>query len=118
MGGVADAQADNRETGFRTALHKEDYFFYALETGITAGTGTYRVGLWNDPQPKANSDTSKNYRDDIGVYTSCDWFVYEENPGTEDGQGLGVFARYGYPIKVFVYVFRELMENVFLYTTR
>jgi len=96
MGGVGDAQADARETGFRTALHKEDYFFYALETGITAGNGTYRVGLWNDPQPKTNSNGSKNYRDDVGVYTSCDWLVYEEDPGIEDGQGLGVFARYGY----------------------
>ena len=96
MGGIADAQADNRETGFRTALHREDHFFYALETGITAGNGTYRVGLWNDPQPKANSDSSKNYRDDIGVYTSCDWLVFEENPDTEDGQGLGAFFRYGY----------------------
>ena len=92
MGGVSDAQADARETGFRTALHKEDYFFYALETGITAGNGTYRVGLWNDPQPKG----SNNKRDDVGVYTSCDWLVYEENPGSEDGQGLGTFFRYGY----------------------
>ena len=96
MGGVADAQADGRETGFRTTFHDEDYFFYAIETGITAGKGTYRVGLWNDSQPKANSDGSKNYRDDIGVYTSCDWLVYEENPGSEDGQGLGTFLRYGY----------------------
>lgn len=96
MGGAGDAQADTRETGFRTALHEEDFFFYALETGVTAGNGTYRVGLWNDPQPKANSDGSKNKSDDIGVYTSCDWLVYEENPGAKDSQGLGVFARYGY----------------------
>ena len=92
MGGAVDAQGDNRETGFRTALHKEDYFFYALETGITAGNGTYRIGLWNDPQPKG----SDNKRDDVGVYTSCDWLVYEENPGSEDGQGFGTFFRYGY----------------------
>ena len=96
MGGVADAQADSRETGFRTTFHNEDYFFYALEMGMTAGNGNYRVGMWYDPQPKTNSDGSKNYRDDIGVYTSCDWLVYEENPGVDDGQGLGVFARYGY----------------------
>ncbi|MHC4756975.1 MAG: carbohydrate porin, partial [Planctomycetota bacterium] len=96
MGGAIDAQGDNRETGFRTAFHEQDYYFYALETGVTAGNGNYRVGLWNDPQPKANSDRSKNYRDDLGVYTSCDWLVYEENPSTDDGQGLGVFARYGY----------------------
>ncbi|NQT04091.1 MAG: carbohydrate porin, partial [Planctomycetes bacterium] len=104
MGGVADAQADVRETGFRTALHKEDYFFYALETGITteldsangAMPGAYRIGLWNDPQPKFNSDGIKNYRDDVGVYTSCDQMLYKENAQAEDSQGLGVFARYGY----------------------
>jgi len=96
MGGVIDAQGDNRETGFRTALHEEDYFFYALETGITAGSGNYRVGLWNDPQPKANSDGTKNYRDDLGVYTSCDWMLHKENSDPEDSQGLGTFFRYGY----------------------
>jgi len=92
MGGVADAQADGREIGFRTTFHKDDYFFYALETGVTVGNDTYRVGLWNVPQPKG----SNNKRDDVGVYTSCDWLVYEENPGSEDGQGLGTFFRYGY----------------------
>jgi len=92
MGGAADAQADVRETGFRTTFCDEDYFFYALETGITAGNGIYRVGLWNDPQPKG----SDNKRDDVGVYTSCDWMLYKENAGVEDGQGLGAFARYGY----------------------
>lgn len=96
MGGVVDAQADGREIGYRTAFHDQDYYFYALETGITAGNGNYRLGIWNDPQPKTNSDGTKNKRDDIGAYTSCDWLVYEENPGTEDSQGLGVFARYGY----------------------
>jgi carbohydrate-selective porin OprB len=48
MGGAADAQANGRETGFRSTFHDEDYFFYALETGITAGDGNYRVGLWNE----------------------------------------------------------------------
>ena len=96
MGGVADAQANGRETGFRTTFHDEDYFFYALETGITATNSTYRVGLWNDPQPKANADGVKNYRDDVGVYTSCDRMLHKENADPEDGQGLGVFARYGY----------------------
>jgi porin len=92
MGGVADAQANGRETGFRTTFHDEDHFFYALETGITAGNGTYRVGLWNDPQPKG----SDNERDDVGVYTSCDQMLHKENADPEDGQGLGGFFRYGY----------------------
>ena len=102
--GVVDAQADFRETGFRTTFHKQDYFFYTLETGITTQfhsvngpmPGTYRIGLWNDPQPKANSDSTKNYRDDVGFYTSCDQMLYKENADAEDSQGLGVFARYGY----------------------
>jgi len=107
MGGIADAQADSRETGFRTAFYDEDYFFYALETGITAELdsangampGAYRIGLWNDPQPKANTDlgdAGKSYRDDVGVYTSCDQMLYKENAHTEDSQGLGTFFRYGY----------------------
>ena len=100
MGGAIDAQGDNRETGFRTAFHKDDYYFYALETGITAGNGTYRFGVWNDPQPKVNTDRGdngkRNDRDDIGFYTSCDWLLYEENPDAEDSQGLGTFFRYGY----------------------
>jgi porin len=107
MGGVADAQADFRETGFRTTFHKEDYFFYALETGVTAKLhsvngpmqGTYRIGIWNDPQPKANTDlaaTGKSYRDDIGFYTSCDQMLGKENDDPEDSQGLGMFFRYGY----------------------
>ncbi|MHC4499454.1 MAG: carbohydrate porin, partial [Planctomycetota bacterium] len=91
-GGVADAQANGRETGFRTTFHDEDYFFYALEAGITAGNGTYRAGLWNDPQPKG----SDNKRDDVGVYTSCDWMLHKENSDPEDSQGLGGFFRYGY----------------------
>jgi len=92
MAGAADAQADARETGFRTTFHKEDYFFYALETGKTVGNDTYRVGLWNDPQPKG----SRNKRDDVGVYTSCDWLLAKENAVPEDSQGLGGFFRYGY----------------------
>ena len=104
MGGVADAQADGRETGFNTAFHDEDYFFYILETGITTAKesvngdleGIYRLGVWNDPQPKAHSDATKDYRDDIGFYASVDQMLTKENNDPEDIQGLGVFLRYGY----------------------
>ncbi len=103
-GGIADAQADRRETGFRTTFCDEDYFFYALETGITGQLnsangpmpGTYRIGMWNDPQPKANSDATKNYRDDVGFYLSCDQLLVKENSDPQDSQGLGAFFRYGY----------------------
>jgi len=101
---VADAQADGRETGFSTTFHDEDYFFYILETGITPQLdsangqlqGTYRAGLWYDPQPKANRDGAKNYRDDVGFYLTCDQMLIKENDNSQDSQGLGVFFRYGY----------------------
>ena len=102
--GVGDAQADGRETGFRTALHGEDYFIYALETGIGVEldsangplAGNYRAGLWYDPQPKANSDHSMETRDDLGLYLSVDQMLTKENDDSEDSQGLGLFARCGY----------------------
>ncbi|HUU17340.1 MAG TPA: carbohydrate porin [Sedimentisphaerales bacterium] len=102
--GAIDAQADGRETGFRTTFHDEDYFLYLLETGIASELdssngsmpGTYRIGLWNDPQPKANSDSTKSYRDDVGFYLSFDQMLRKENYELEDSQGIGAFLRYGY----------------------
>jgi porin len=101
--GAIDAQADARETGFQTAFYGEDYFFYMLETGITPRLsstngplqGAYRVGVWNDPQPKANADAIRTYRDDVGFYLSCDQMLCRENQTPEDTQGLGAFFRYG-----------------------
>ncbi|MFH1717361.1 MAG: carbohydrate porin, partial [Planctomycetota bacterium] len=102
--GVVDAQNDARETGLRTAFHGEDYFFYVLETGLIHQMDSdngplhsaYRVGLWNDPQPKGHSDATGSYRDDVGFYLSCDRMLAKENAETEDSQGLGTFLRYGY----------------------
>jgi len=102
--GAVDAEADGRETGFRTTFGGEDYFFYALETGLTtewdsAGsplTGNYRLGLWYDPQPKAHADRDQEHRDDVGLYVSVDQMLLWENDDPEDSQGLGLFARYGY----------------------
>ena len=102
--GIADAQSDARETGFRTAFGGEDYFFSIFETGVAPWLdsakgplhGIYRIGLWNDPQPKANSDGTKSSRDDVGFYLSCDQVVAKENSDLEDSQGLGAFFRYGY----------------------
>ena len=101
--GAVDAQNDARETGFNTALHDEDYFFYIFETGVTPKLhsangplqGAYRVGFWNDPQPKANSDAAGSYRDDVGFYLSCDQMLAKENDQPDDAQGLGAFFRYG-----------------------
>lgn len=102
--GAADAQADKRETGFNTAFHDEDNFVYMAETGITPQLdsangplqGAYRLGVWYDPQPKANSDTDQQYRDDTGVYASLDQLLAKENNIPDDTQGLGTFFRYGY----------------------
>lgn len=103
-GAVADAQADIRETGFRTAFHGADYLFYIFEIGFTPKLdstngplqGAYRFGTWYDPQPKAISiHGSKSYRDDAGFYLSCDQLLAKENADPDDQQGLGVFFRYG-----------------------
>jgi porin len=102
--GAADAQADKRETGFNTTFHDEDYFVYMAETGVTPHLhsdkgilpGAYRVGVWYDPQPKAHSDASKDYRDDAGLYVSCDQKLVNESDDSTDTQGLGGFFRYGY----------------------
>lgn len=104
---VADAQADVRETGFNTAFGGEDYFFCIFETGVTPLLdsekgplqGAYRIGLWYDPQPKANTDYADaggSYRDDVGFYLSCGQMLAKENTEPEDSQGLGAFFRYGY----------------------
>ncbi len=108
--GVADAQADFRETGFNTAFHGENYFFYILEFGFVPEfdissskncKGTYRFGVWYDPQPKEKyfntlgGRLGARYRtDDMGFYISFDQVLYKEND--KDEQGLALFCRYGF----------------------
>jgi porin len=102
--GAGDAQADGRETGFRTAFHGEDYFFYAVETAVRIELhsprgplpGTTRLGVWYDPQPKACSDGESEYRDDTGFYAGVDQMLLKENDDPQDGQGLGLFGRCGW----------------------
>jgi porin len=101
---VADAQADIRETGFRTTFHDEDHFFYIFETGITPQLdsvkgplqGAYRAGLWYDPQDKQKLSDGRTRRDDTGFYLSFDQMLSRENSDAEDTQGLGLFGRYGW----------------------
>ena len=103
--GVADAQADDRETGFNTTFHQEDYFFSIYEMGVTPQLGSpsgplqgaYRVGFWYDPQDKEKFDGGNIRRDDLGFYLSFDQKIMNEN--SQDDQGLGMFARYGYAHK-------------------
>lgn len=111
--GVADADADARETGFRTAYHGPADFFSVYEFGVmprwkTAHgslPGTYRFGLWFDPRPKEkffNDFGGRRYtwptkRDDIGFYVSMDQKIYHEHPDQpDDEQGLGIFLRYSF----------------------
>ena len=97
MAGVADAEADGRETGFRTTFDGEDYFFYIAEMAFVPEgelASQYTVGLWYDPQPKASSGSDVENTDDVGFYFNIDHELFTE-AGTED-QGLGAFFRYGF----------------------
>lgn len=104
--GAADAQSDVRETGFRTALHKEDYFVYMAETGVVTEMegcngklpGGYRIGMWYDPQPKvvSSEEDVKTRRDDAGFYVTCDQMILKETNDENCDQGMGLFGRYGY----------------------
>jgi len=103
-GGVADAQADARETGFSTAFHGEDRTVSLYETGLAleipseAGPmpGGYRAGIWYDPQPKDRFDGTGTRRDDVGLYLSLDQMLFREAGEAETAQGLGGFARFGF----------------------
>ena len=90
--GIEDAQANSRETGFRTTFHDEDYLFGIIEVGIRPNlfnkSGTYRFMLWYDPQDKSYLDGSgRTKRDDLGFALSFDQKVSEK---------LTAFFRYGW----------------------
>jgi len=89
---IGDAQADKRETGFRTTFHDEDYFFSIAEVGIRPNIldmpGTYRFMIWYDPQDKSHLDgSSKSKRDDLGFAVSFDQKLSQKTTG---------FFRYGW----------------------
>ncbi|MFP4053541.1 MAG: carbohydrate porin [Phycisphaerae bacterium] len=103
--GAADAHADARETGFNTAFHRPDEWFYIAETGVVPSipspngklTGAYRVGMWLDGRSKDKwNQPGSQKRDDVGFYVTVDQALYKENADPEDDQGLGLFARYGF----------------------
>ena len=102
--GVADAQAEDGETGFNTAFHGKNYTLSLYEAGLLVEApsahgplpGAYRVGLWYDPQPKPRFDGGGTRRDDVGLYMSFDQLLWRECPEAKDDQGLGVFARFGF----------------------
>ncbi len=111
--GIADAEADVKKTGFRTAYHGPARTFSIYEFGLTPVwetgwgqlPGSYRFGVWYDPQPKerffndlgGRLRTIPLKRDDTGWYMSLDQAVFRENPQVAgDEQGLGLFFRYAF----------------------
>jgi porin len=111
--GVADADANAKETGFATTYHGPCHLFSIYELGLAPVfdtpwgklPGHYRFGLWYDPQPKEKffNDLGGRIRhaplktDDTGFYASFDQVVWREHPAVDgDEQGLGWFFRYGY----------------------
>lgn len=89
---IADAQAQKRETGFRTAFYDEDYYFSVVETGIRPRfgelEGNYRITGWYDPRDKPHLDGSgRHKRDDLGVGLSLDQQIMKK---------MTLFFRYGW----------------------
>jgi porin len=99
-----DAEAEGSKSGRDTLLGGDPQWFLAAEAGVdvavpargTTLPGACRVGLWRDPLEFERLDNGKTTRGEWGVYASLDQMVYREAAGADDGQGLGLFARYGY----------------------
>jgi len=101
--GVGDAQADPRETGFRTAFRGDSHAFGIFETGVAPQItsargplqGTYRIGCWYNGQPMDRLDGNGTKRSNVGFYVSADQMFCKENDAEDDSQGLGAFCRWG-----------------------
>jgi carbohydrate-selective porin OprB len=100
--GVADADADARETGLNTTFDGDTDLFYVVETGVVPMIegdngrlrGSYRVGVWHLRQQRAELDGTGTDDHDTGIYLSADQMVWREN--ANDEQGLGLFGRLGW----------------------
>jgi len=99
--GVADAEADARETGFTTAFSGPERTFSIYETGAAVDLpcgerrlpGAYRVGFWVNHYAEY-LDGRGSRRDVPGFYVSLDQMLLKEQADPEDEQGLGAFLRY------------------------
>ena len=102
--GVADANADARETGFNTVFSGADRFLSIYETGVTPRLpspngllqGAYRIGFWLDSGPVDRMDAEGAERDNMGLYLSMDQMFFKETADADDSQGLGAFFRCGF----------------------
>lgn len=104
--GVADANArqyvSNFETTFDSDLKLNGYFEtdfrYEHPTPRGPLIGNYRVGLVLDPTDReiyGSGSPSQTSGSNLRFYLSFDQQVYAER-NQSNGQGLGLFARYGY----------------------
>ncbi|MBN2841682.1 MAG: carbohydrate porin, partial [Sedimentisphaerales bacterium] len=94
--GIADAQADGRETGFSTAFGGEDYYFYIAEAQYSLANelpSSFTLGIWHDGQPKAATGVADPSRSDVGMYFNIDQKLINESDDAQ--QGLALFFRYG-----------------------
>ncbi len=106
--GVADADNRSRRAGFDSAFDDFGSLNGYLElkarvggAGSAFGPGEYRAGLFVDGRARpvfARTDPATGLaptrRGHLGAYLSFDQVVLGESP--EGGQGLGLFARFGY----------------------
>ena len=104
--GLADGQAVPYKGGVSKAFHEEDWYTSYLENGFHLDvpsesgdlSGNYRIGGFYDPGPRKTFPKSerdgRTRAGDYGLYVSLDQELLRER--SEDGQGLGVFARFGY----------------------
>jgi len=103
--GAYDANAEGWTSGRHTALESDSDWFVIAEAGIevaipaggeTTLPGTWRVGVWHDPLRYEDLRTGDEHKGESGWYVSVDQMVLKESADPDDGQGLGLFARYGY----------------------
>ncbi len=103
--GVWDANAEGWTSGRDTALVSDSDWFTAAEVGFhpsfptaaeTELAGNYRLGVWHDPTRYEQLDDGDSAKGESGLYASLDQMVYKERADAADGQGAGLFARYGY----------------------
>lgn len=102
--GAADAEPRHGQVGFNTAFNHGANYFYIAEAGaslsVPSGRGPLAglayAGIWYDPQEKDKLYNDQTKRDDRGFYLGYDQMLWHESAEVQDGQGLGLFSRYGW----------------------